>query len=104
MHVSWDMTEASLKYACKRDMTEAGLKDACKRDMTEAGLKDACKRDMTEAGLKDACKRDMTEAGLKEDNTARGQHGGVGSSGIPATPDETGQAREQEEGVFSALN
>ena len=47
---------------------------------------------------KDACKRDMTEVGLKEDKTRQqtGQHGGIPSSAIPATPDDgTSQGRRR---------
>ena len=46
------------------------------------------KRGRPNLGWKDACKRDMTEVGLKKDNAKNSTHGGIRSSGIPATPDD----------------
>ena len=50
---------------------------------------------------KDACKRDMAEVGLKRTTRQTGQHGGIPSSAIPATPDDgtsQGRRRSNKEG------
>ena len=45
---------------------------------------------------KDTCKRDMTEVGLKSTTRQTGQHLGIRSSAIPATPDDgTSQGRRR---------
>ena len=54
------------------------------------------RRGRTNLRWKDARKRDMTEVGLKRTTRQTGQHWGIRSSAIPATPDDgTSQGRRR---------
>ena len=78
-------TEKRLKwYGHVRRMKEEHIV----RRMLDVDIPGKRRRRRPNLRWKDACKRDMTEMGLKDDNPQTGQHGGIRSSAIPATPDD----------------
>ena len=66
------------------------------RIMLDVDISGKRRRGRANLRWKDACKRDMTEVGLKRTTRQTGQHRGIRSSAIPATPDdETSQGRRR---------
>ena len=87
------MTEKRLKwYGHVRRMKEEHIV----RRMLDVDIPGKRRRRRPNIRWKDTCKRDMTEVGLKRTTRQTGQHWGIRSSAIPATPDDgTSQGRRR---------